>query len=255
MAAGPWTTISRPGFYHPEKGTIFHPAPSPYGIPLSTLYSRNIANLFCAGRNHSATHCAMSSTRVMATCSLMGQAVGTAASIAVRDGLTPREVRNTRIKEVQQTLMDDDCWIPWHTREIPELSRNATLHAPEGDAEALRNGVDRKVGDASETAGQGQPARRSRTPSRPRCPLRKHASSSTATLTAAIATCGLIIRWMPRRGPYLETITKAFRIEAQQTDGSWQTVHTESNNYQRLVRIPLQVETTGIRLVPESTWG
>ncbi|MDZ4199864.1 MAG: FAD-dependent oxidoreductase, partial [Kiritimatiellia bacterium] len=72
------------GFYHPEQGTIFHPAPSPYGIPYRSLYSRNIANLFCVGRCHSATHVAMSSTRVMATTSGMGQAAGTAAALAIR---------------------------------------------------------------------------------------------------------------------------------------------------------------------------
>lgn len=43
-----------------------------------------------AGRNISVSHVAMSSTRVMATCALLGQAVGTAAAIALREGLTPR---------------------------------------------------------------------------------------------------------------------------------------------------------------------
>ena len=256
VAYGGWSMDDHfpAGFYHPEKGTIFHPAPSPYGIPLSTLYSRNIANLFCAGRNHSATHCAMSSTRVMATCSLMGQAVGTAAFIAVRDGLTPREVRNTRIKEVQQTLMDDDCWLPWHTREIPELSRNATLDAPEGDAEALRNGVDREVGeDANSWIGSAE------------TPITYSFDAAVPVKEARIifdsnfnrGYSNMRFNYPLGAEPWTvpETMTKAFRIEAQQPDGSWQTVHTETNNYQRHVRVPLDVETTGVRLIPESTWG
>ena len=78
------------GFHHPGAGTIFHPAPSPFGICYRSLYSRNIANLFCAGRCHSASHAAMSATRVMGTCSVMGQAVGTAAAIALRAGTGPR---------------------------------------------------------------------------------------------------------------------------------------------------------------------
>jgi len=57
-----------------------------YGIPLRSLYSRNVGNLFFAGRNISASHVALASTRVMATCSVMGQAVGTAAAIAARKG-------------------------------------------------------------------------------------------------------------------------------------------------------------------------
>ena len=51
------------GFQTTEQPTIFHPAPSPYGIAYRCLYSRNVENLFCAGRNISATHAAMSSTR------------------------------------------------------------------------------------------------------------------------------------------------------------------------------------------------
>ena len=71
------------------EATVFHDSPSPYGIPYRCLYSKNIENLFFAGRNISVTHMAMSSTRVMSTCPVIGQAVGTAAAIATRDNLTP----------------------------------------------------------------------------------------------------------------------------------------------------------------------
>jgi hypothetical protein len=52
-----------------------------------------------------------------------------------------------------------------------------------------------------------------------------------------------------------ETLVKAFRIEAQGSDGEWEMVHSEDNNYQRLARIPLKTNSTAIRLVCESTWG
>lgn len=80
------------GFWYPGHPTIFHPAPSPFGIPYRTLYSKNIDNLWFAGRNISMTHVAMSSSRVMATCSTLGQAVGTAAAIAKKHSLSPRGV-------------------------------------------------------------------------------------------------------------------------------------------------------------------
>ena len=80
------------------KPTIFHPAPSPYGIPYRCLYSRNIDNLIFAGRNISVTHAAMSSTRVMATCATIGQAAGTAAAIAVAGQTSPRGVYEQRIR-------------------------------------------------------------------------------------------------------------------------------------------------------------
>ena len=62
-----------------------------------------------AGRNISCSHMAMASTRVMGTCMVGGQAVGVAAAIAVREGLTPREVGKSHICEIQQTLLNDAC--------------------------------------------------------------------------------------------------------------------------------------------------
>src|SRR5690606_18993598 len=50
----------------------------PYSIPLKSLYSKDIDNLLLAGRNISASHVALSSIRVMATCAVLGQAIGTA---------------------------------------------------------------------------------------------------------------------------------------------------------------------------------
>lgn len=67
--------------------TIFHEAPSPYGIPYRCLYSCNVPNLMFAGRVASCTHAAMSSTRVMGTGCSMGQAVGVAAALAVSKGI------------------------------------------------------------------------------------------------------------------------------------------------------------------------
>ncbi|MBI2301435.1 MAG: FAD-dependent oxidoreductase [Armatimonadetes bacterium] len=135
------------GMRYPGEPTIFHPAPSPFGLPYRSLYSRNVSNLLCAGRNISATHAAMSASRVMATCAVIGQAAGTAAAIAVREGIGPRGVYQHHLAELQQTLMDDDCYLSWHLRAIPELSRTAKLTASEGDPEPLRNGTDRPIDD------------------------------------------------------------------------------------------------------------
>jgi len=78
-------------------------------IPYRTLYSKNIENLFMAGRCHSATHIAFGGTRVMRPCCAMGQAVGTAAAIATRHGTNPRGVYQRHIKELQETLVRDGC--------------------------------------------------------------------------------------------------------------------------------------------------
>ncbi len=80
------------GFWHSGEIATFHPVTSIFGIPYRSLYSKNINNLWFAGRNISMTHVAMSAARVMATCATIGQAVGTAAAIAVKQGLSPRGV-------------------------------------------------------------------------------------------------------------------------------------------------------------------
>mgnify|MGYP006303780637 CR=1 FL=1 len=50
-------------------------------------------------------------------------------------------------------------------------------------------------------------------------------------------------------------IIKTFRIEALNKEGNWEEVLKENNNYQRLVRKSLPVETKAIRFIPEETWG
>lgn len=84
----------------------------PYPIPFRSLYSHNIENLMFAGRNISASHVAFSSTRVMGTIGLLGQAAGTGAAIAVHHDLTPRQACQQYITEIQDTLMEDDCFLP-----------------------------------------------------------------------------------------------------------------------------------------------
>lgn len=103
-----------------------------YNLPLRSLYSRDVANLFMAGRNISATHVAFTSTRVMATCAVMGQAVGTAAALCARHGITPRELAQdkARLVELQQTLLRDDQSIQLRKNEDPaDLARQAQASA------------------------------------------------------------------------------------------------------------------------------
>lgn len=64
----------------------------PYEIPYRCLYSRNINNLFMAGRNISVTHVALGTVRVMRTTGMMGEVVGMAAAICIQEDCTPREV-------------------------------------------------------------------------------------------------------------------------------------------------------------------
>lgn len=246
------------GLRWPGQPTIFHPAPSPYGIPYRSLYSRNIANLFFAGRNISVTHAALSSTRVMATCAIIGQAVGTAAALATREHGLPRDITGPAVRELQQMLLADDCYLPWQTRDIPALTREAALSADAGDPSALRNGVDRPVGDAGNaftcTLGSGWIQYAWDTPR----PLRGTRLVGDSNLNRNGASCHYNIRCIypldaePDGLP--ATLLRHFRLEARAADGSWQVAARVTDNRRRLVRLDLDLTTDAVRLIPEATW-
>lgn len=128
------------GFYHKGKPNTAVKTPSPYCIPYRALYSKNIGNLFFAGRNISATHLAMSSTRVMATCAVIGQAVGTAADIARAYKLSPHGVYGHKLKELQTALMDNDCFLPNSARAVSKLCANTPVT---NGGDNLKNAQDR----------------------------------------------------------------------------------------------------------------
>ena len=76
----------------------------PYAVPYRCLYSRNIDNLFMAGRDISCTHVALGTVRVMRTTGMMGEVVGMAASVCHRHQVTPREVYQHYLNELQQLM-------------------------------------------------------------------------------------------------------------------------------------------------------
>jgi hypothetical protein len=73
--------------------------PSPYWAPYRSLYSRNITNLFMAGRNISVTHQALGTVRVMRTTGMMGEVVGLAASLCTKYQILPRQVFLEKLDE------------------------------------------------------------------------------------------------------------------------------------------------------------
>ena len=75
-----------------------------YPVPYRCFYSRNIDNLFMAGRNISVTHQALGTTRVMKTCGMMGEVVGKAASICTLQTCTPREVYERYLDDLKKLL-------------------------------------------------------------------------------------------------------------------------------------------------------
>ena len=83
-----------------------------------------------AGRNVSATHAALGSVRVMGTTSLMGQAAGAAAAVALGTGVPLPEVPEQAIRKVQQLLLRDGCFLPnVHNEDARDLARSAKVVA------------------------------------------------------------------------------------------------------------------------------
>jgi len=84
------------------KTICTQPAIEPYAIPYRCFYSRNIENLFMAGRDISVTHVALGTVRVMRTCGMMGELVGMAASLCKRYDTTPRGVYESHLAELKE---------------------------------------------------------------------------------------------------------------------------------------------------------
>jgi len=76
----------------------------PYWIPYRCLYSRNVPNLFTAGRDISVTHEALGAVRVMRTCGMMGEVVGMAAAVCRRHETDPREVYTRYLDELKELM-------------------------------------------------------------------------------------------------------------------------------------------------------
>jgi hypothetical protein len=102
----------------------------PFSIPFRSLYSKNVENLLMAGRDISASHLAMSDTRVMLTCAVMGQAAGTAAALCAEHGTTPRGIYEDRLEQLQQQLLKDGAYlIGLPNRDPADLARKARVAA------------------------------------------------------------------------------------------------------------------------------
>lgn len=115
VAHGGWSLDLHPadGVYAEQAACNQWHAKGVYGIPYRSYYSRNIPNLFLAGRIISASHVAFGSSRVMATCAVGGQAVAVAAAICREHNCLPREVGSGKLlAELQRRLERSGQFLP-----------------------------------------------------------------------------------------------------------------------------------------------
>ena len=250
------------GFYHKGQPNTNILPDMPYRIPYRSLYSANVSNLFFAGRNISMTHMAMSSLRVMATCGLMGQAVGTAVAVAKCYGTTPHGVYQDHIQEVQERLMQADCYLPSRTRHISPLCQQTEVL---GGNDTLKNGHDRPnpydngVGcGVAVSHGEALTYLFEQSQRIRGVHITFDSDLNRATLPGDFCEqshgmrCNTLLTSPQMHLPL--TLCKSFVLEVKR-EGGWEAVLSVDDNRVRTYHLPLCQDVWGIRLVPFENWG
>ena len=245
VAYGGWTMDDHfpAGFYYTEGyPTIFHPAPSPWGIPLRAMISKNIENLCFAGRNISVTHAALSSSRVMATCAVLGQALGTAVSQALKEN---KHISDIDINALQQTLLKEDCFIP----NVKRIQSDITAKA-DCTSNIVRNGIDRgeencfvgQIGDSIEyTFPQDTDINEIRI-----------VFDSNLNRGYQNMPCKYPLKQEKFKMP--DTLIKSYIIEGIDSKGNVKTINV-TDNRNRLKIHTVNCSVKSIKLTPISTYG
>lgn len=89
-----------------------------YPVPYRCFYSRNVPNLFMAGRDISVTHEALGTVRVQKTTGMMGEVVGKAASLCIKHTRLPADIYPSHWEEMKELL------------NLPGLARRETVNSP-----------------------------------------------------------------------------------------------------------------------------
>ncbi len=266
VAFGGWPIdVHNPdGFYSKEKFLDYTHLDKPYPIPYRCYYSKNIDNLFMAGRIISATHVAHGSIRLIRTCGVGGQAVGTAAYLCRRHGKLPREVGEKHIKELQQLLLKYDCYIPGLRNEDPgDMARRARVTSPSEyedpasgsvySAEKVIEGISRgREGD--ENIWMSNPISEFY-PAYIQLDWEQPITCNTIHLTFDTMVREQRFFDKLKLGP-LPTCVKDYAITYLDGDGEWIPLYSRSNNYLRHNIVRFSPVTTGsIRVEVEATNG
>jgi hypothetical protein len=242
----------------------FLPTPSPYAIPFRVLHSVNVANLFFAGRNISATHAALSSTRVMGTCAILGQAIGTAAAICCRDNLVPAALGAKHIAELQRTLVEDYCFLPGFKRPTPALTKLARHNLTAAQAAVLFDGFERISADGTPHSIALAPGQAIEFSFDKKATVRQlrivfDPDYSRQSITPFVRIQKFAMRshigqdFQLLRMP--AAMARRFTVEVDNGNGQYRPIHRSEANHRDLFTLPVNEEITRMRIVFESAWS
>ncbi|VGO20490.1 FAD-dependent oxidoreductase [Pontiella sulfatireligans] len=224
-----------------------------YEIPYRSLYSKNISNLQFSGRNASLTHIALSSTRIISTCAMMGQATGSAAAMCVDKGVNPRDIAQLHIKELQEQIIRDDTFIPNRPANDPkDLVRNDGMlfasPAKSGDVNLLTDGIGRDIyGEVHHWESNSLPAEIQVVWEKP-VELSKVELKGDTELHKKIAMHKNPAKNEGQHTTVPPELIKTMTIDAQ-VNGKWVQVATVENNLVRRIKTEFPtVRATAIRL-------
>ncbi len=261
-----------------EKPCTQHVVPHLYDLPLRACVSETLPNLMFAGRDISATHVAFASTRVMATCAVVGQGVGTAAAYSVKNGVEPGQLAGNAkaIAAIQQRLLRDDSFLINRPNTDPDDAARkakvtASSHQTGGEPGLVLSGQTRSVhGKRGAPADRANPG------------LHRWMSDSAKGLPAWLelswdspveighvqitfdtgfhrhmtlsASDGYTKRMV--WGQAQPETVKDYQLQAF-VNGTWQTVTDVKDNYLRLARHTLAspVKATKLRVLVTATNG
>ncbi|MEC8931077.1 MAG: FAD-dependent oxidoreductase [Candidatus Latescibacterota bacterium] len=252
--------------------------PHLYDIPLRSCVSSNVENLMFAGRNISATHVGFSSTRVMATCAVIGQGVGTAAAFAALHERSAVQLAGDAkaISAIQQRLLRDDAFLIGYTNSdehdvAPQATIRASSEVPGGEAVNVVSGQTRSVhgegGAAPDVANPG--SHRWMSDAAQGFPawleLRWPKSVRVARVQLVFDTGLHRVLTLSHSDAYVERMKygcaqpetiQAYQLEAE-VSGQWQSLVHITDNYQRLNIHNFDSTPTidALRLTIETTHG
>ena len=263
VAYGGWDIDNHTGlFAYDQKPSFLYPVDGSYDIPYRSYCVKDFDNLFVGGRCMGASKLAMASTRVMGTCAIGGQAIGTAAALLCASHA--RNIRDIEIKDLQQALLRDDCYLPL-LRNFDEwdLARNAEVSATSEEtgfpAENVINGITRVI-DGADNAWHSK-CLKENAPEEISLRLKEKASVTTVQLVfdSDFSTEKKITLSSTRQNQQKigvpAQLVKDFTVELI-NDGKTVASNSVRENCQRLVKVsfdPVECDTVTVRF--SATWG